>query len=50
MFVDGTNLFSSNENIMTLFSTTNKKITKIQEWFNKLNVSKTKYSFFQVGN
>ena len=50
MFADDTNLFISHKNITTLFSTMNKELTKIQEWFNanklSLNISKTKYSFF----
>ena len=50
MFADDTNLFISRKNITTLFSTMNKELTKIQEWFNanklSLNISKTKYSFF----
>ena len=49
MFADDSNLFISHKNITTLFSTMNKEVTKIQEWFNanklSLNISKTKYSF-----
>ena len=50
MFADDTNLFYSDENINTLFTTVNNELQNINEWFisNKLslNVKKTKYSFF----
>ena len=50
MFADDTNLFFSHKNLKTLFSTVNKELKNIHEWFksNKLslNVKKTHYSLF----
>ena len=49
MFADDTNLFFSDDDINTLFTTVNSKQQKISEWFisNKpsCNVKKTKYLF-----
>ena len=50
LFADDTNLFYSNANIKTLYSTVNRELVFINEWFmaNKLslNVKKTKYVLF----
>ena len=50
LFADDTNLFCSDNNIMTLFETANQELSKINNWFlaNKLslNVEKTKYILF----
>ena len=50
MYVDNTNLLSSNNDIETLFSTVNTEFEKISEWFkaNKLsmNIKKTNYTLF----
>ena len=50
MFADDSNLFYSHENIETLFTTANKELLSINNWFkcNKrsLNASKTKYVLF----
>ena len=50
MHVDDTNLFYSNNDIETLFSTVNMELEKISEWFkaNKLslNIKKTNYTLF----
>ena len=50
MFADDTNLFFTHSNMQKLFSTVNKELASISEWFtsNKLslNVKKRKYSFF----
>ena len=51
MYVDNTNLLSSNNDIETLFSTVNTEFSeKISEWFkaNKLsmNIKKTNYTLF----
>ena len=54
MFADDTNLFFKHKNIQTLFSTVNRELSKIHQWFlsNKLslNVKKTKYSLFHKVN
>ena len=54
MFGDDTNLFLTHKDISLLFETTNLQLERINQWFisNKLslNVSKTKYSFFQMLN
>ena len=51
MHADDTNLFYSNNDIETLFSTVNMELEKISEWFkaNKLslNIKKTNYTLFQ---
>ena len=50
MYADDTNLFYSNNDIETLFSTVNMELEKISEWFkaNKLslNIKKTNYTLF----
>ena len=50
MFADDTNLFYSHHNIKELFTTVNKELQKLGDWFtsNKLslNIKKTKYTFF----
>ena len=50
MFADVTNLFYSHHNIKELFTTVNKELQKLGDWFtsNKLslNIKKTKYTFF----
>ena len=50
MHVDDINLFYSNNDIETLFSTVNMELEKISEWFkaNKLslNIKKTNYTLF----
>ena len=50
MFADDTNLFYSHHNIEELFTTVNKELQKLGDWFtsNKLslNIKKTKYTFF----
>ena len=50
MYADNTNLFYSNNDIETLFSTVNMELEKISEWFkaNKLslNIKKTNYTLF----
>ena len=50
MFADDTNLFYSHHNIKELFTTVNKELQKLGDWFtsNKLslNTKKTKYIFF----
>ena len=50
MYADNTNLFYSNNDIETLFSTVNMGLEKISEWFkaNKLslNIKKTNYTLF----
>ena len=50
MFVDDTNLFMPGRNIDTLFSSVNKELKYVTEWFQanrlSLNVKKTKYSLF----
>ena len=50
MFADYTNLFYSHHNIKELFTTVNKELQKLGDWFtsNKLslNIKKTKYTFF----
>ena len=52
MFADDTNLFYSHHNIKELFSTVNKELQKLGDWFtsNKLslNIKKTKYTFFSI--
>ena len=54
MFVDDTNLFLEHKGITILFSTLNKELQNINEWFtsNKLslNVKKTKCSIFHKGS
>ena len=51
MFADNTNLFYEERDIRKLFQTVNNELQGIYQWFisNKLsiNVSKTKYSFFE---
>ena len=41
LFADDTNLFSSNNNISTLFETANEKLNQIKDWFlaNKLSLN-----------
>ena len=50
IFADDTNLFYSHHNIKELFTTVNKELQKLGDWFtsNKLslNIKKTKYTFF----
>ena len=50
MYADDTNLFYTNNDIETLFSTVNMELEKISEWFkaNKLslNMKKTNYTLF----
>ena len=50
LFVDNTNLFCTDNNIRTLFETTNQELNQINYWFlaNKLslNVGETKYIVF----
>ena len=50
LFADDKNLFSSDNNIKTLFETANQELSQINDWFlaNKLslNVEKTKYMLF----
>ena len=50
LYVGDTNLFYSNNDIETLFSTVNMELEKISEWFkaNKLslNIKKTIYTLF----
>ena len=50
MFADDTNLFYSHHNIKELFTTVNKELQKLGDWFtsNKLSlyIKKTKYTFF----
>ena len=50
MFADDTNLFYSHHNIKELFTTVNKELQKLGDWFtsNKLslNINKTKCTFF----
>ena len=52
MFADDTNLFYSHHNIKELFTTVNKELQKLGDWFtsNKLslNIKKTKYTFFSI--
>ena len=54
MYADNTNLFYSNNDIETLFSTVNMELEKISEWFkaNKLslNIKKTNYTLFHKNN
>ena len=54
IYGDDTNLFLRHKDISLLFETTNLQLERINQWFisNKLslNVSKTKYSFFQMLN
>ena len=51
MFAEDTNLFFEHKNIIVLFSTVNRELQNINEWFisNKLslNVKKAKFPFFQ---
>ena len=46
MFADDTNLFFSHKTIKTLFTSVNRELTNIQEWFNanklSLNIKKNK--------
>ena len=50
LFVDNSNLFCTDNNIRTLFETTNQELNQINDWFlaNKLslNVGETKYILF----
>ena len=50
MYSDDKNLFYSNNDMETLFSTVNMDLEKISEWFkaNKLslNITKTNYTLF----
>ena len=50
LFADDTNLFYSHHNIKEFFTTVNKELQKLGDWFtsNKLslNIKKTKYTFF----
>ena len=50
MFADEANLFYSHHDIKTLFSTVNKELEKLGDWFSanrlSLNIKKTKYTFF----
>ena len=50
MFADDTNFFYSHHNIKELFTTVNKELQKLGDWFtsNKLslNIKKIKYTFF----
>ena len=50
MFADDTNLLYSHHNIKELFTTVNRELQKLGDWFtsNKLslNIKKTKYTFF----
>ena len=54
MYADDTNLFYSNNDIETVFSTVNMELEKIREWFkdNKLslNIKKTNYTLFHKNN
>ena len=49
MFADDANLFYSHHNIKELFTTVNKELQKLGDWFtsNKLslNIKKTKHTF-----
>ena len=54
MYADDTNLFYSNNDIETVFSTVNMELEKIREWFkdNKLslNIKKTNYTLIHKNN
>ena len=51
MFADGTNCFYSHIDIKSAFTTANKQLTTISNWFHanelSVNTDKTKYIFFQ---
>ena len=50
IYAGDTNLFYSNNNIETLFSTVNMELEKISEWFKgnefSLNIKETSYTLF----
>ena len=52
MFADDTNLYFSHKNIKTLFTSVNRELTNIQEWFNanklSLNIKKCHYDYLNL--